>query len=243
MVEVYFYDEKIFCTNTDSYSDLIEEIRNGYLLSESDLEGMIFQYYDDNGNVERLNEETFDKFVKIKKKIINVICDDTSKLFQDALQNYEKNEGQEEPKKENELSQISINSIQNNLESIQRCCEEEQKLEENLKNEQTIPGLLKEKVQKCEKDLIKSLKEEILKNSEMIYYSNVQKTKVVNTNNSNLNTTEHIGVSCNICGVCPIKGIRFKCLLCPSVDFCENCESTKGEAHGHPLAVLKYPIV
>lgn len=245
MVEIHFFDETIKCPKPESLSDLINYIKDEFMFSEDHINGLSLQYYDDKGNVETLSYQNYDQFLENKNLVVDIVCGEKSKLFQDAFHSFEKNEKQEEPKnkKYNEISQISINSIQNKLESIQNCYEEEQKLEQNLENEQTLPGLIKEKLNKCKDDLIKTLKGEILKNSEMIYYNNVQSSKVVNTNNSSLSTIEHIGVSCNICGVCPIKGIRFKCLLCPSMDFCENCESTLGEEHGHPLAVLKYPIV
>lgn len=245
MIDVFFYDEKVTCSKPNSISDLLEEIKNLFLLSESDLNGLILQYKDDNGNLENLTYQNFDKFLKNKKPIVNLVCNESSTLFQEAIKNFEENEKQEKSKKEDikELSQISVNNIQNNLESIKQCCEEEQKLEKEQENEPSIDGLITKKVRKCQEDLIKSIKEEILKNSEMVYYSNIQNSKVESTNKSNSNSSEHIGVSCNNCSVCPIKGFRYKCVICPSVDFCERCESLIGELHEHPLAVLKFPIV
>lgn len=35
---------------------------------------------------------------------------------------------------------------------------------------------------------------------------------------------KHPSVSCDGCGVDPIKGIRYKCSVCPNFDFCANCE-------------------
>ena len=53
--------------------------------------------------------------------------------------------------------------------------------------------------------------------------------------------TIHHNYRCNECNNnIPIKGIRYKCTMCPDFDFCENCEKIKGKKHGHPLIRLPY---
>ena len=47
----------------------------------------------------------------------------------------------------------------------------------------------------------------------------------------------HNDVKCQICGTCPIVGIRYKCLECNDYDLCEYCEGVHG--HPHPLLTLK----
>ncbi|XP_017782464.1 PREDICTED: E3 ubiquitin-protein ligase HERC2 isoform X2 [Nicrophorus vespilloides] len=42
----------------------------------------------------------------------------------------------------------------------------------------------------------------------------------------------HEGVTCNGCGVSPIKGARYKCKTCENYDYCENCFFTK-KNHRH----------
>ena len=53
---------------------------------------------------------------------------------------------------------------------------------------------------------------------------------------------EHTGISCNGCGECPIKGIRYKCISCSDFDYCEKCEEEKGYVHEHPLYKLRFKI-
>lgn len=49
----------------------------------------------------------------------------------------------------------------------------------------------------------------------------------------------HLGFSCHLCGVCPIKGARFKCLQCQDFSLCEDCEDSN--EHEHVLLKLRMP--
>ena len=49
----------------------------------------------------------------------------------------------------------------------------------------------------------------------------------------------HEHVTCDGCGVSPIRNIRYKCLICHNFDFCENCEN-KG-THPHAFIKIRHP--
>jgi len=49
----------------------------------------------------------------------------------------------------------------------------------------------------------------------------------------------HYGVTCDGCGVVPIKGVRFKCLVCPNFDLCASCEAKNNHPSNHTLLKLK----
>lgn len=49
----------------------------------------------------------------------------------------------------------------------------------------------------------------------------------------------HQGVHCDVCGVCPIVGTRYKCIVKHDYDLCENCEA-KG-THPHALIKIRKP--
>ena len=54
----------------------------------------------------------------------------------------------------------------------------------------------------------------------------------------------HSKNNCDGCDVFPIIGSRFKCTICEDFDFCESCEESKGESHGHNfLKIRKANIV
>ena len=47
----------------------------------------------------------------------------------------------------------------------------------------------------------------------------------------------HKNARCDSCKVNPIKGIRYKCNVCPSYNLCEACEINQG--HDHPMLKLR----
>jgi hypothetical protein len=42
---------------------------------------------------------------------------------------------------------------------------------------------------------------------------------------------EHNGVRCDICGVSPIRGVRWKCAVCPDWDACQGCLARSSTTH------------
>jgi hypothetical protein len=49
----------------------------------------------------------------------------------------------------------------------------------------------------------------------------------------------HHGVTCDGCGVKPIEGVRYKCLVCPNFDLCAKCEEKNQHPSDHTLLKLK----
>jgi len=52
----------------------------------------------------------------------------------------------------------------------------------------------------------------------------------------------HQSVACDGCGMNPIKGIRFKCSVCPDFDLCSKCESGSDHSTQHPLLKIRASI-
>lgn len=62
------------------------------------------------------------------------------------------------------------------------------------------------------------------------------KTEVIKNKDNTINTV-HQHVRCDKCNVSPIRGKRYKCLICLDYDHCENCEIEF--PHEHDMIVLK----
>ena len=95
------------------------------------------------------------------------------------------------------------------------------------------------------------LKEELINESNVTMSKIVMESKLMNIdknkeeeNNINIpiSVESHTGIACSSCGMCPIRGVRYKCVYCDSFDYCEKCEKEKGVVHKHPLYKLRYNI-
>ena len=49
----------------------------------------------------------------------------------------------------------------------------------------------------------------------------------------------HAGVTCDLCQISPILGVRYKCTICSNFDLCTSCFSS--HPSNHPLIVVKVP--
>jgi hypothetical protein len=72
--------------------------------------------------------------------------------------------------------------------------------------------------------------------------SDIENIQVTETKVSSLNIQKSFsegtvhGAYCDLCNKMPIKGRRFKCLICPNFDLCESCEGAN--IHKHPMMVF-----
>ena len=74
------------------------------------------------------------------------------------------------------------------------------------------------------------------------FYHHYNRKRKRTDNRTNINNNPkfnykniHFGVQCDVCGVTPIIGARYKCAVCENVDFCEQCNQKYGEKHEHPF--------
>jgi hypothetical protein len=52
----------------------------------------------------------------------------------------------------------------------------------------------------------------------------------------------HHHIICDGCGVTPIKGLRYKCTVCPDYDLCATCEAKNEHPETHPLLKIHAPV-
>ena len=100
-----------------------------------------------------------------------------------------------------------------------------------------ISGKVEITIQVCEtsklyQEELNKVRNEEKKNEEMKEQSNI--------NQSQSKISVHACI-CDGCGMNPIKGIRYKCTVCKDFDYCEGCEVTLANKHGHPFLKIRKP--
>lgn len=128
---------------------------------------------------------------------------------------------------ENQSTEIKIDFKEVQSQTETKPLIQEKVVEEDHKNPKKYKKLIKKHMKDIEnrydskieslENMIKSLSTNSLKNS-------MKNSSVL---------TSHIGVTCDGCNKNPIIGKRYKCLVCPDFDFCEECESAN--EHMHPM--------
>jgi hypothetical protein len=88
--------------------------------------------------------------------------------------------------------------------------------------------------------LLKHLDHFVQVDSEIIVKSAAPAASPVQAKESEVQA-EHQGVQCNVCGVAPVKGTRFKCLECSNYDLCARCQGKGDAAHDTSHTMLYIP--
>ena len=52
----------------------------------------------------------------------------------------------------------------------------------------------------------------------------------------------HIGITCDVCNTSPIRGLRYKCIVCADYDRCEHCHFHPTDPHDPLHAFVEVPV-
>ena len=187
----------------------------------------------------------YGEFILTISNILQMKCNDVKELIIYYLLNGEKifinNSNAFINFKNKEIKEIYIEiNEESNLYK-----EEKKNLEENvpitIKN---IQNLFENQLSKLKTEILEQSKL-LLTNNENNNNNNKYNTNIILNAKNNLNLNQNIiheGVECINCMICPIKGIRYHCLMCTHYNLCENCEEKMGFSHPHNLLKMRYPI-
>lgn len=131
------------------------------------------------------------------------------------------------------------NVEENKIEIINEKEINEGDINDNKNIDNQLNNIINENLDKLKNDLINESK---IKLSHIVMESQLKNEEDDDGIETPLSVEKHTGIACNGCGVCPIEGVRYKCVFCSEFDYCEKCEKEKGYVHNHPLYKLRFKI-
>ena len=195
---------------------------------------------EDKENDKILNEGQKEENVQliiIEDNNKNVINDNKS----NNLKNKNTNENEKNKKDKKESNKESNKEKRQRLHKEKKEKKEKKRKEKKSKNnkenqideeEKEIGKIIEKSIKSIKNDLLQS----ILNETSSIQQSSLLASKINENNNKYSNI--HLDIKCAGCKECPIVGVRYKCVECKNLNYCEKCEANID--HSHPLYKIKY---
>ena len=86
MLKIFFMDEEISIEKPQNYNELINAIKNEFLLGDDEIEGTILIFEDQiNGGKSKLIPQVFNEFINQNNPILYIEVQENSKIYNEAL--------------------------------------------------------------------------------------------------------------------------------------------------------------
>ena len=209
-VEVSFYGEKLPLKAPKNYLILLNSIQDNFGVEPESFDDLVLKVItmDKKHPKElKLTEELYNTLIK-KYKFIQIEIE------------IEENKQQEKASKidENAKNEIMSKIIEDTKKRIKM------KNEEIISESKVIEPQVTNEFENIIKNKLNALSQEIIKDSQIA----VQKIQAQYSVNSKIEKSNQLSVHnviCRGCSAFPIRGIRYKCTVCNSFDYCEECEA------------------
>lgn len=214
---------------------IIDTIKKREIKDEIDFEELSYNYEQVNKKTITLNIVNKNKDLMIKKSCFNFdyIRPENENDF--IVNNFKLNES-----RINYFNPPKL--MENNILKEEKKNKKESE-EDMIKSK--LRSLLDENFKNIENNLLTDIKNNI-KSQILLNNNNIQNINNKNEsdikNNINSSTVIHHSICCNNCGEENIKGIRYKCSVCPNFNLCSECESLDIHDDSHILIKINYPV-
>ena len=117
------------------------------------------------------------------------------------------------------------------------------KNEEIISESKVIEPQVTNEFENIIKNKLNTLSQEIIKDSQIaVQKIEAQYSKQIGSKVEKSNQLSIHNVICRGCSAFPIRGIRYKCTICNSFDYCEECEAKHAIMHKHPFYKVRFPL-
>lgn len=242
---ISFYGESKRISRPENYEKLLEKIQEMFAFNPSHMSGLKFYYLNgQNEPIKIITSKNYKKISELAPQLeIKIEFGDEGGI---GLAENEEEDPVLDKNEKNEIMEKIIEDTKQriqakNLEIITQSGLMEPSISNDLEESivQKLNNLNQEMVKLSEATISKFTKELELRKKEESEFKSQKKEK------KEEELSEHNAI-CNGCNCQKIKGIRYKCVTCPSFNYCEKCESKIDEDnnffHEHPFYMLKHPI-
>ena len=234
-----FYGEIKNDTLPHNYETFIQLISGKYSFPPEDSKKLFFELETKQHEFKQINETNFENLSKLP--IITVyIYFNEDELKCKQIKEIPNLNQEENPENKKIIKDQVIQNIVSKIKNLRALKTKQEKEKEN-KQLNSIEDIITKKIKDLTAELVREANigvSTILENSklEQIIENNDKKE------NKKICVSIHNGVICNGCYMNPIKGLRYKCSICPQFNYCQKCEMKLGESHKHPFIKLRFEV-
>ena len=224
-VELSFFGEKLPLKTPKNFSILLNLIQDNYGIepeSFDNLELKVTTIKNKQLLVQELTEDLYNILIMKYKFLHTEIEINENKIQKNS------------PKiDENAKNEIMSKNIEDTKKRIRM------KNEDIISESKVIEPQVTNEFENIIKNKLNTLSQEIIKDSQIA----VQKLEAqVNSKIERTNQLSVHNVICRGCSAFPIRGTRYKCTVCDSFDYCEECEAKNAIMHKHPFFKVRFPL-
>lgn len=224
-VELSFFGEKLPLKTPKNFSILLNLIQDNYGIepeSFDNLELKVTTIKNKQLLVQELTEDLYNILIMKYKFLHTEIEINENKIQKNS------------PKiDENAKNEIMSKNIEDTKKRIRM------KNEDIISESKVIEPQVTNEFENIIKNKLNTLSQEIIKDSQIA----VQKLEAqVNSKIERTNQLSVHNVICRGCSAFPIRGVRYKCTVCNSFDYCEECEMKHAIMHKHPFYKVRFPL-
>ena len=234
-----FYGEIKNDTLPHNYEIFIQLISGKYNFNPEETKKFFFELETRTHEFKQITEINFENMSKLPIETIYIYFNEDELKCKQIKEIPNLNQ-EENPENKKIIKDQVIQNIVSKIKNLRALKAKQEKEKEN-KQLNSIEDIITKKIKDLTAELVKETNmgiSTILENSKFERIKEFEDKK----ENKKICVSIHNKITCNGCNMNPIKGLRYKCSICPQFNYCQKCEMKFGESHKHPLIKLRFEV-